>query len=105
MNIASLLAQVPVAGWLLLALAVGPPDGVPDIEQLTKQLGSDQLTERRTAMKRLEAIGEPALKVLRKTASSDPDIDVRLRASVVIRAIEQIGFVPIRHFEGHTGQV
>src|SRR4051812_22752610 len=102
MSSATLLTWQAVALWL--ALAAGPPVSPAsdrDVDQEVGRLGSDQLAERQAAMTRLEAIGEPALKALRKAVAAAPDVDVRLRAAVVIRAIEKGLLAPVRLFEGH----
>ncbi len=58
------------------------------IDRLIQQLGSDNFTERESASKALEAIGEAALPALRK-AQANPDLEVRRRAGDLIRVQKQ----------------
>ncbi len=68
--------------------AVAPPAAkADDIAKLVQQLGSDDFEEREAAQKRLEAIGAPALDILRKTAASTDDAEVKSRAGQLIDAI------------------
>ena len=57
------------------------------IAGLIRQLGHDEFTKREAATKELEAIGEPALDVLRKAAASSEDPEIRRRAEWIIRAL------------------
>src|SRR5262245_39996993 len=90
---------------LLLALAPAPAPAAPDdaITPLIDQLSSDDLTQRREAARKLERIGEPALEALRQAARDNPDVDVRLRAFVVIRAIEGGPFEALATLAGQPG--
>src|SRR6516165_8161059 len=70
-----------IACALLCALSgfvhVDPP---PDIEQLTKDLGSPEFAKREAASKRLSEIGAPAVDSLRKAlTSTDPEVRSRAR--------------------------
>jgi WD40 repeat protein len=82
-----------------------PPPASPEtIRELIKQLEDTSFKVREEAIKRLAAIGETALPMLRKVAddrSADPDL--RLRAARAMRQIEQAGFGEVRRFEGHQG--
>jgi len=62
---------------LILLLNQGQPS---EIDRLIQQLGSPKFAEREAASKRLEAIGTPAVKALRKAATTSPDTEVRRRA-------------------------
>ncbi len=100
-----------LVGVLLLAgalggRAAGPSDAAPDVkevERLIEQLGSDTAAKRRDASRRLEAMGEPALPLLRKAVRSHADPDVRLRAGLVVRAIEAERWGEVRHFGAGGG--
>src|SRR5262245_39052015 len=85
----------------------GPADAaVPDVkemERLIEQLGNDSAAKRREASRRLEALGEPALPLLRKALQSHADPDVRLRAGLVVRAIESKRWGGVRHFGAGGG--
>jgi hypothetical protein len=53
-----------------------PTEAQPtEVERLIKQLGSDSFSERETASKALEAIGEPALEALKKAATESDGFD------------------------------
>jgi hypothetical protein len=58
------------------------------IEQLVKQLGSTDSADREKAQKELEAIGTPALEMLRR-AVKDGDPEVSLRASQVVSRLDE----------------
>lgn len=56
------------------------------IEKLVKQLGSDEYKEREAATEELKKIGEKALPALKEALKSE-DLEVRLRAETVIKAL------------------
>lgn len=58
-----------------------------EIDQLIKQLGSDDFDQREAASKALERIGPPALDALRKVAAGSADAEVRKRLVKVIEAL------------------
>jgi WD40 repeat protein len=91
-----------LAAVLVLTKARAADTEEATIDNLVKQLGSDDAAERQKAAKRLEEIGEPALAALRRAAKSDLDPDLRLRAGVVASAIEKKNNGEVRRFEGHT---
>ena len=74
-----------------------------EIDALITQLGDDSETRREAAAKKLEEIGEPALEALRKAAKSHADVDVRLRAGLVLRTITDKGWGEVRHFGAGGG--
>src|SRR5207253_3495825 len=95
---------------LLVVFLMGPtlpsrsaPLDPKETQQLIEQLGSDSATRRREASKRLEALGETGLPLLRKAMRSHADPDVRLRAGLVARAIEATLWGEIRHFGAGGG--
>src|SRR5207249_3578492 len=74
------------------------------LARLVEDLGSDDFDVRQAASKKLVAIGEPALEALRK-ALKHADPDVRLRAVVLVRAIEKSLYGEDLILTGHTNQV
>src|SRR5262245_1369234 len=91
-GLALLLTQLPSGA--------APPDPA-EIDKLIRQLASDDLAVRTDASKKLEAIGEPAAEALRKAAATSDDPDVRLRAFVILRALDRKQSGEVRRFEGH----
>src|SRR5262245_3624801 len=90
-----------LAAVILLACALGSSAVAPDAketERLIEQLGSDNPSNRRDASKKLEELGEAVLPLLRRAIQSHADPDVRLRAGLVVRAIEAELWGEIRHF-------
>jgi hypothetical protein len=71
----------------LPAPAAPAPDTAP-VAKLIEQLGSSDFEERDRATKALDAVGEPALDALRKAAESHPEAEVRMRAGLLVKAIE-----------------
>jgi WD40 repeat protein len=58
------------------------------IAELIAQLGDDEFEVREKAMKELTALGTTAETALHKAAAGSPDVDVRLRAGVILRALD-----------------
>src|SRR5436190_4159651 len=86
-----------------LAFAAAPPPAVPAaVTKLIAQLDDDDEDVRKGAMKKLTARGESVVGPLRRAARSHADADVRLRARVVIAAIEKKLYGEARQFKGHT---
>jgi uncharacterized protein (TIGR03067 family) len=77
---------LPALCGLILAAPTAAP-GAAEIDQLIRQLGSPQFEDREAAVRRLEAIGEPALEALHKAARS-ADAEVRRRARGLLELIE-----------------
>src|SRR5262245_9943384 len=77
-----------VAGGYDLGSAPPPPAKAPvdRIADLIQQLGHKEFAKREAAAKELQAIGEPALDALRKTAANN-DPEIRERAQKVVLAI------------------
>jgi WD40 repeat protein len=91
----------PLALWLLLAAVGRAAPEAPDAAEIEKwigRLGDDDPARRQEAGKRLEEIGEPAVPALRKTLKGHGDPDVRLRAAVLLRTIEQGFYAELRTF-------
>jgi len=57
------------------------------IDRLIEQLGDDHFAMREAASRKLDALGKPALPALRKAAASSADLEIRRRATQVVRAI------------------
>lgn len=81
-----------------------PPADEHTIRDLIEQLRDDSFPKRQAASKRLIALGEQALPLLRRAARDDIDPDVRLRAGRAAYEIEKALFGEVRSFKGHTGQ-
>jgi hypothetical protein len=60
------------------------------IKSLIEQLGSPEFTVRDTAIKRLEAIGKPALPALRDAARNNEDAEIRRRAQQLVERISPV---------------
>jgi WD40 repeat protein len=84
-------------------LLVADVPSAKEIDALIAQLGDDNDEKRQSAAKKLEEIGEPAVDALRKAAKSHPDIDVQLRAGLVLRSITDKGWGEVRHFGAGGG--
>jgi len=95
------MGLVLLLGWCLIGATLCAADD-KEIDKLIEQLGDEQLTLRKAACKRLEAIGDPALPQLRKAEHDHSDPDVRLRAGVLVRAIENKGWSEDRVIVGPT---
>jgi len=75
------------------------------IRDLIRQLGDNAFEAREAAEKRLAAIGEPALELLRLAATDNADPEVRERAGQLVRVIGTTLFREVRRFNGHIGAV
>src|SRR5205814_1170106 len=67
---------------------------------LIADLGDDSFEKRESAQKKLHAIGEPALELLKKAARDNADAEVREHAAALITSINASFFVEVRRFEG-----
>jgi WD40 repeat protein len=88
-------------GFLFLALLVGGLPALPaapaeDIARLIDRLGDDDEARRKEAEKQLEGLGQEALPALREAARTHADVDVRLRAAVLARAMHDKLFGELR---------
>jgi WD40 repeat protein len=72
------------------------------IRDLIAQLGDDSFDKREEADKKLAAIGEPALELLRQAAKANSDAEVRQRAEGLMRTIAKSFFQETRRFDGHA---
>ena len=113
-----LLSTMALLGGGLLALegmsnatqTTGPapsPQDKKDVDDkalldLIKQLGDDFFDKREAAGKRLEAIGEPALKLLTQAAREDGDAEVRQRAAQLVQNIGKSLFFEVAPLRGQT---
>jgi WD40 repeat protein len=84
----AILTSLLLAGAGLPAFAAAPPPGVPaEVRELIDRLAADDLDVRRAAARKLEALDEAVVPALRRAGMTHPDVDVRLRAMVLARAI------------------
>ncbi|MHB1423010.1 MAG: WD40 repeat domain-containing protein [Gemmataceae bacterium] len=82
-----------------------PPSQAESIDQLIAQLNADTYKEREEAIRRLIAVGAPALAALRRTADDkQADPDVRLRAARAAYAIATVKIDMVRLLGEHVGQ-
>lgn len=101
-----LLVALPLGSALALQeKEKGKEVDLKQVGKLIEALGDDDVDIRRSAMQKLEQMGEPVLVQLRKAAKDHPDADVRLRAIMLQRTIERTYFGEIRRFTGHTGHI
>jgi WD40 repeat protein len=71
------------------------------IRALIAQLADDAYEKREAADKRLAAIGEPALALLKKAAEDNQDAEVRSRAEILIKGISKGMFTQVRIYGQH----
>src|SRR5262249_6569892 len=70
--------------------------------KLVDQLGDDDEAVHKQAQKKLTDLGEDTIPALRRAAKSHDDADVRLRAAMLVAAIEKATYGEKRRFTGHT---
>ncbi len=75
-----------------------------EIDLLVKQLGDDQFAKRAQARKKIEAIGEPALAILKETSEKTTDAEIQSALKAIIEVIENKLNGMLRVF-GHNGRV
>lgn len=83
---------------LCLSAAAPPATQPAALLKLIDDLGNDQTRE--AAAKKLEAMGEDILGLLRSKSAIHPDADVRVRLVALAAAIEKSS--EVRRFAGHT---
>ena len=88
-----------------VAAVAPPPADPPEVEKWIADLAADDFAVRKAAMQKLEGIGEAAVPALRRVVNKDIDPDVRLRAVVVVAAIEEKLYGVVRRYPGHAGNV
>jgi hypothetical protein len=97
--------SLPVAAIFLLGsllIAAAPPRPVlAGVKKYIEQLADDDALVRKEAMKKLEARGEEVVERLQVIARTHADVDVRLRAAVVVAAIEKKLYGEVRRFADH----
>src|SRR6516225_3210234 len=76
---------VAAAGTVVLPSSCAP-EPAPAVDQLIRQLGSDDFEEREAAGKALDALGEPAIRPLLRSLRGG-DLEVRTRARALVRSI------------------
>ncbi|HEX4592356.1 MAG TPA: WD40 repeat domain-containing protein [Gemmataceae bacterium] len=68
--------------------ATTPAASGEEIDRLILQLGDDDMTKRKSAMARLEAIGEPVVARLKRAAESADDPEVRKAAKLLLEKFD-----------------
>ena len=89
---------------LAAAFLAARADKKTEIARLIQKLGSDDFEEREAASKSLARIGEPALDALRQ-ATKSPDVEVRRRATALVKEIDTKLAGQIACLAGHDGAV
>jgi WD40 repeat protein len=90
-----------LCGLCALSFAAAPPARTPPaVLKLIDRLGDDDSDVRAAAEKKLVAFGEDVVPALRRAANNHDDIDVRLRAAVIVSAIEKGIYREVRQFTG-----
>src|SRR4051794_6339817 len=86
--------------------AAAPPSRTPaEWLKLIDQLGEDDTEKQAAAEKKLLALGEAVLPAVESAAKKHADVDVRLRATVLAKAIERKVFGVVRRLDGHQAPV
>ena len=103
----SYLIPLPLAAWLVLGGVPGAAADAPsdEVKQWIDRLGDDSAKVREEAAKKLQGLGQAALNPLRQAIKGHPDADVRLRAAVIVAAIQKELYGEVRRFTGHNGWV
>src|SRR5689334_9398664 len=97
------LSLLAVGVAVAAAFAAAPPTKAPgEWLKLIDQLGDNEA--RAPAARKLDALGENALPVLRRAAQLHADVDVRLRAAVLAGAIENRLYGKEQVLSGKLGQ-
>jgi WD40 repeat protein len=99
-----LLALGLVLAVALLAARGADPSADVEIARCIRQLGSEKFEERDTATRRLDAIGERALPLLRQASEHD-DVEVRRRSRDLVRIIEHRLFGERGVLTGHETEI
>src|SRR5262245_37119262 len=99
-----------LAAFLLVCPAVlfaaAPPARLPaEVPKWIDQLGDDDEGKRKEASKKLEELGPAVLPALRAAVRSHEDVDVRLRAGLLVAVIERRFSGELRVYKGHTSWV
>ena len=105
-----IIAAIAIAANLWIIAAVGQEaspakDGKKDtadektIRALVVELSDDSFDKREAAQKRLAALGEPALALIRTAAKESKDLEARERLGQLIRDITSSLFTEVRRFE------
>jgi WD40 repeat protein len=76
-----------------------------EINRLVNQLGDVDFAKRVEARKQLEAIGEPAVGILKKAIESSGDAEIRTAGKAIVETIERKTSGLLRVFGGHGGRV
>src|SRR4051812_4592618 len=96
------LAVAALVAAAAAASAAAPPARWPaEWSAWIAQLGSEDERTREDAAKRRGALEEDALPLLRRARRSHDDPDVRLRAILLIAAVERLAKREVRSYSGH----
>jgi len=76
-----------------------------EINRLVKELGDDAFVKRTEARKQLEAIGAPAIGILKKAAKTTADVEIRIAAEAIIEVFERKNSGVLRIFDKHGNRV
>jgi WD40 repeat protein len=76
-----------------------------EINRLVNQLGDDDFTKRSEAKSKLEAIGEPAIPILKKAAESSEDAEIKAAARTIVEEFEKKNSGLVRVFDKHGERV
>lgn len=76
-----------------------------EINRLIRQLGDDKFTKRQQARKQLEALGEPAIRVLREVAQGSDEAEIRRAAEAIVEAFDLKNSGLLRTLKGHRNRV
>lgn len=76
-----------------------------EIKRLVGQLGDENFAKREQAQKRLEAIGQPALDILKKAAEASRDAEIRRSAKAIVETLERKASGLLRTLGGHGNRV
>ena len=90
-----------VVSFCPAALAAQGPDR-QQVAALVDQLGSDDYFRREDAERELQAIGGPALPLLRRAAAAHEELEVRFRAAQLLAQIQKTLLVEIGRIQGHN---
>ena len=88
--------------WLVPAAALAQGADRPPIAALVDQLGSDDFFRREDAERELQAIGGPALPLLRQAAAAHEELEVRFRAGQLLTQIQKTLFTEVGRLQGHN---
>src|SRR5204863_1429465 len=78
---------------------------IEEINRLVDQLGDNVFATRSLARRKLEAIGEPAIEILKKVAENADDFEIRTAARAIVKTYETNTSGLVHVFGGHGNRV